>query len=60
MKIVLTRFLRVRKIPIGLEAPEEINVRVKRENCQSKKTRNRLQTCSTVHGQDSEGLILHH
>ena len=57
MKIVLTCFLRVRKIP---EAPEEISVRVRRENCQSKKTRDRLQTCSTVHGQDNEGIILHH
>ena len=59
-KIVLTRFLRVRKIPIGQEAPEEISVRVRRENCQSKKTRDGLQPCGTVHGQDSEGLLLYY
>ena len=37
LKIVFTRFLRVRKIPIGNEAPEGIRVRFRRENCQSKK-----------------------
>ena len=42
MKIVSTRFPRVRKFPIGWEAPEWITVRVRRENCQSKKTRDCL------------------
>ena len=37
LKIVFTLFLRVRKIPIGNEAPEGIRVRFRRENCQLKK-----------------------
>ena len=32
--------------PTGLEAPEGISVCIRRENCQSKKTRDHLYTCS--------------
>ena len=41
-KIVSSRFLGVRKFPIGREAPEGKSSRAGRENCQSKKTRDRL------------------
>lgn len=37
----------MRKIPIGEGAPEGIRVTIRQENCQSKKNRDHLYTCST-------------
>ena len=48
-QIVSTRILWVRTFPIDREAPEGKSNRSGRENCQS-----------ILHGQRSEGLILHH
>ena len=42
IRIVFTQFLRVQKISIGLEALEGMSVRIRQENCQSKKIRDRL------------------